>query len=194
MRMRFVWDPAKAESNHRKHGIRFEEAVRVFFDPLHLTVQDRVEGGEYRWQTTGQVGVPPSWSWPTPSPRAAPSLSRPSALSPLAAPPRRKGSDMPMVEYTLDTLPELTEERRKELARLDALPADQIDTSDIPELTDEQWAGAVRGRFYRPIKQQITARLDADVLAWLKAGGQGYQTRMNAILRRAMMAELDRRA
>lgn len=101
---------------------------------------------------------------------------------------------MPMVEYTLDTLPELTEERRKELARLDALPADQIDTSDIPELTDEQWASAVRGRFYRPIKQQITARLDADVLAWLKAGGQGYQTRMNAILRRAMMAELNRRA
>ena len=101
---------------------------------------------------------------------------------------------MPMVEYTLDTLPELTEERRKELARLDALPADQIDTSDIPELTDEQWASAVRGRFYRPVKQQITARLDADVLAWLKAGGQGYQTRMNAILRRAMMAELDRRA
>lgn len=101
---------------------------------------------------------------------------------------------MPMVEYTLDTLPELTEERRKELARLDARPADQIDTSDIPELTDEQWASAVRGRFYRPIKQQITARLDADVLAWLKAGGQGYQTRMNAILRRAMMAELNRRA
>ena len=55
MRMRFVWDPAKAESNHRKHGIRFEEAVRVFFDPLHLTVQDRVEGGEYRWQTLGVV-------------------------------------------------------------------------------------------------------------------------------------------
>ena len=55
MRMRFVWDPAKAESNHRKHGIRFEDAVRVFFDPLHLTVQDRVEGGEYRWQTTGQI-------------------------------------------------------------------------------------------------------------------------------------------
>ena len=101
---------------------------------------------------------------------------------------------MPMVEYTLDTRPELTDERRKELARLDALPADQIDTSDIPQLTDEQWAGAVRGRFYRPIKQQVTARLDADVLAWLKAGGQGYQTRMNAILRRAMMAELDRRA
>ena len=56
MRMRFVWDSAKAESNQRKHGVRFEDAVHVFFDPLHLTVQDRVEGGEYRWQTIGQVG------------------------------------------------------------------------------------------------------------------------------------------
>ncbi len=101
---------------------------------------------------------------------------------------------MPMVEYTPDTLPKLTEDRRKELVKLDALPVDQIDTSDIPELTDEQWAGANRGRFYRPIKQQITARLDADVLAWLKAGGQGYQTRMNAILRRAMLAESKRAA
>ena len=55
MTLRFVWDPAKAESNHRKHGVRFEDAVRVFFDPLHLTVQDRVEGREYRWQTIGQV-------------------------------------------------------------------------------------------------------------------------------------------
>jgi hypothetical protein len=58
-----------------------------------------------------------------------------------------------MVEYTLDTLPELPEERRKELTRLDALPADQIDTSDIPELIDEQWTSAIRGRFCRPIKQ-----------------------------------------
>lgn len=98
-----------------------------------------------------------------------------------------------MVEYTLDMLPELTKERRKELAKLDTLPVDQIDTSDIPELTGEQWANAVRGRFFRPIKQQITARVDADVLAWLKAGGQGYQTRMNMILRRAMMAEIKSR-
>jgi len=66
---------------------------------------------------------------------------------------------MPIVEYTPDTLPELTEERRKELAKMNTLPADQIDTSDTPELTDEQWAGAVRGRFYRPIKQQITPHL-----------------------------------
>ena len=47
-----------------------------------------------------------------------------------------------------------------------------------------------RGRFYRPVKRQITARLDADVLAWLKAEGKGYQTRMNTILRREMTAAL----
>lgn len=99
---------------------------------------------------------------------------------------------MPMVEYTFDTLPALTEERRKELARLDVLPPEQIDTSDVPELAEAQWAEAERGRFYRPLKQQITARLDADVLAWLKAGGSGYQTRMNAILRHAMQAESKR--
>jgi len=97
-----------------------------------------------------------------------------------------------MVEYTLDTLPDMTEERRRKLEKLAALPDEQIDTSDIPELSEAQWAEAVRGRFYRPVKRQITARLDADVLAWLKAGGQGYQTRMNAILRRAMLTETKR--
>lgn len=98
------------------------------------------------------------------------------------------------VSYTLDTLPPVTEERREELARLAALPDDQIDLSDIPELNDAQLAGMQPAALYRPIKHQITARLDADVLVWLKAGGQGYQTRMNTILRRAMLAESKRRA
>ena len=96
---------------------------------------------------------------------------------------------MPMVEYTLDTLPKLTEDRRKALAQLAALPDEQIDTSDIPELTEAQWAGADQRRFYRPIKQQITARVDSDVLAWLKSQGKGYQGRINAILRREMLEQ-----
>lgn len=54
-----------------------------------------------------------------------------------------------MVEYTLDTLPELTEERRRQMERLAALPDDRIDTSDIAELSEAQWVKAVRGRFYR---------------------------------------------
>ena len=102
--------------------------------------------------------------------------------------------DMKPVSYRLDELPKPTSEQLAAIKRLKAMPDDQIDTSDAPEVTATKWADATCGRCYRPLKQQVTARLDADVLAWLKAGGQGYQTRMNAILRRAMMAELDRRA
>ncbi len=53
--LRFEWDPEKAESNLRKHGVSFETAARVFSDPFALVEQDRIEGGEYRWQTTGLV-------------------------------------------------------------------------------------------------------------------------------------------
>jgi uncharacterized protein (DUF4415 family) len=59
-----------------------------------------------------------------------------------------------------------------------------IDLSDIPEVTD--WSKAVVGKFYRPIKKSLTIRIDADVLAWLKGQGKGYQTKINGILREAM--------
>ena len=97
-----------------------------------------------------------------------------------------------MVSHTLETLPALTDAQREHLARLASLPDEPIDTSDVPELTDEAWSAGLRGRFYRPIKQQITARVDADVLDWLKSPGRGYQGRMNAILRREMLASLKR--
>ncbi len=94
------------------------------------------------------------------------------------------------VSHTVETLPPLTDAQRKQLARLAAMPDKAIDTRDIPELTDTAWAAGVRGRFYRPVKQQITARVDADVLDWLKSEGKGYQGRLNAILRREMLASL----
>jgi uncharacterized protein (DUF4415 family) len=98
-----------------------------------------------------------------------------------------------MVSYTWDTLPPLTKEDRESLKALANKPDSEIDFSDIPETTDEQWKHAVRGRFYRPVKKQITARVDADVLAWLKAQGKGYQSRINAILRREMLEALKAR-
>ena len=56
MTVRFTWDKAKNRSNQKKHdGIAFEEAVHVFRDPFRLTRQDRIEGGEERWQTIGVV-------------------------------------------------------------------------------------------------------------------------------------------
>jgi uncharacterized protein (DUF4415 family) len=93
-----------------------------------------------------------------------------------------------MVSYTLETLPPLTEADIAHLKALAARPDSEIDFSDIPELTAEQWKKGIRGRFYRPVKRQITARVDADVLEWLKAQGKGYQSRINAILRREMLA------
>jgi uncharacterized protein (DUF4415 family) len=95
-----------------------------------------------------------------------------------------------IVSYTLETLPPLTEEDRANLRALAARPDSEIDFSDIPELTDEQWKNAERGHFYRPVKRQITARVDADVLAWLKSQGKGYQSRINAILRREMLTAM----
>jgi uncharacterized DUF497 family protein len=55
MNTRFRWDPVKAASNLRKHGVSFEIAVRVFADPFAFSQQDRIEGGGQRWQTLGMV-------------------------------------------------------------------------------------------------------------------------------------------
>lgn len=83
------------------------------------------------------------------------------------------------------TSEKLTKEQKADLAALEALPDEQIDTSEIPELTD--WTDARRSLFYRPVKQQITLRLDSDVVDWFKRnapGGRGYQTEINRALRR----------
>ena len=95
-----------------------------------------------------------------------------------------------MVRYMLDSLPPLTDAQRANLKALATRPDSDIDYSDIPPMTDEQLKNAVRGRFYRPVKRQITARVDADVLDWLKSQGRGYQSRINAILRREMLTSL----
>lgn len=95
-----------------------------------------------------------------------------------------------MVSYTLETLPKLTEAQIANLRALAARPDSEIDLSDAPELSVEQWKKGIRGHFYRPVKRQVTARVDADVLAWLKSQGKGYQSRINAILRREMLTAL----
>jgi uncharacterized protein (DUF4415 family) len=72
-----------------------------------------------------------------------------------------------------------------ELKALEALPEERIDTGEMPEVKD--WSGARRGALYRPVKRQLTLRLDADVIEWFRsrAGehGEGYQTRINEALR-----------
>lgn len=83
----------------------------------------------------------------------------------------------------------LTKQQQQEITLLEALPEEDIDTSDIAPLSEEFWKNAEMGKFYRPVKLATTVRIDADVLAWLKSKGKGYQTRINAILREAMQAE-----
>lgn len=78
----------------------------------------------------------------------------------------------------------LTARQRAELDALAKLPEEQINTRDIPEVRD--WSGARRGVFFRPIKKQLTLRIDADLIEWFKAhtpNGEGYQTRINSALR-----------
>lgn len=99
-----------------------------------------------------------------------------------------------VVRHTLDTLPPLTEKQRQLLDALGSAPEQQIDLTDIPELTDAQLAGMQPAAHYRPVKKQITARVDADVLAWLKSQGKGYQSRINAILRREMLEQREERS
>ena len=76
----------------------------------------------------------------------------------------------------------------KEIEDLRKMKDQDIDLSDIPERVD--WSKAVVGKFYRPVKESLTIRIDADVLAWYKAQGKGYQTRINATLREAIASHI----
>jgi uncharacterized protein (DUF4415 family) len=97
---------------------------------------------------------------------------------------------MNMVRYKQNDLPPLTEERKAELKALAEKPDSEIDFSDIPPLDEAFWVRAVPNPFFKPVKVHASVRIDADVLAWLRSQGKGYQTRINAILREAMMRSL----
>ena len=101
---------------------------------------------------------------------------------------------MSMVRYKRSELPPLTGKRKKELKAMAARPDSEIDYSDIPPLTEEFWTRAVPNPFYRPVKTHASVRIDSDVMVWLKSHGKGYQTRMNAILREAMLRALHHKA
>lgn len=169
--MRHEWDASKDRANQAKHGVSFATAALVFEDPRQLSVQDRHEGGEERWQTLGQVG---------------------GIVILMVAHTHREDEQGEEIIRIIsarkasaargNTMSKKTEHRtQREIARLSKLDEDSIDTRDIPEVSD--WSGAERSRFYRPVKQQITLRIDADVLAWFRAHNRRYQTGINAALR-----------
>ncbi len=82
----------------------------------------------------------------------------------------------------------LTKAQRKQLKALEAMPDSEIDTSDIPEITN--WDNAVVGKFYRPIKKPVTIRLDSDVIEWFKTQNGKYQSNINQALRKYMKDHL----
>ncbi|MEI8325587.1 MAG: BrnA antitoxin family protein [Betaproteobacteria bacterium] len=93
-------------------------------------------------------------------------------------------------EFNLASPAPLTTRQPAHIAVLRARPLSEVDTSDIPELTAEFWKGTVRNPFYKPTKTATTLRVDSDVLVWLRSKGKGYQTRLNVILREAMLKEV----
>ena len=89
----------------------------------------------------------------------------------------------------------ITPEIAANLRELEAMGDNDIDFFDIPEIVD--WSNAVRGKLYRPVKQQVTLRPDADLLHWFRMhseGARGYQTRINAALRQFVDQEAKRAA
>ena len=86
--------------------------------------------------------------------------------------------------------PGYTDQQKTELDALAALPEDEIQKDDIPEVLN--WSSARRGVFYRPVKKQITLRLDADIIDWFKTRAQdrrGYQTDINTALRQHVLRD-----
>lgn len=99
----------------------------------------------------------------------------------------------------LENDPRIKAKMHREVAAL-ARTHRKPDLSDARELPAPAWESPLRGmdtwleaaragRFYKPVKQAVSMRLDTDVVAWLKRAGPGYQTRANQILREKMLEE-----
>jgi uncharacterized protein (DUF4415 family) len=80
----------------------------------------------------------------------------------------------------------LTREQKRQIDAIAGKNDAAIDLTEMPEVTD--WSGAEIGKFYRPPKKPVTMRLDTDIVEWLKSYGRGYQTRVNHLLRYAMVS------
>ncbi|MDR1788066.1 MAG: BrnA antitoxin family protein [Treponema sp.] len=93
---------------------------------------------------------------------------------------------MAIVRYTTETLPPVSD---KDHQRAAAIREEDIDCSDIGEIKDfSAFRPLANRRHYKPAKVAVACKLDADIIAWLKRDGNGYQRRLNAILRKEMIA------
>ena len=168
--MRFEWDDAKNLDNVAKHNIGFETAKVVFDDPHAISYQDCSTDDDVRWQTFGTISglvvVVAHTCWEEDGEEVIRIISARERL-------HAKGKPM-----------KLTKSQAREIRVLKRMKDEEIDLTDIPELVNP--TKLFVGRFYRPIKQSLTIRMDADILAWVKGQGRGYQTRINSYLRQVM--------
>ena len=174
--MRWMWNAEKNRRNKANHSIRFETAQLVFGDPMAATPDDSHPDRD-RWQTIGVVGSATIFvihTWPEKNRDFNEPVGRIISA-------RRATKGRHMKKAASD---HLTTDQRAELDALAAMPEEAINTKDIPEQRD--WSGAKRGLFYRPVKQQITLRLDSDLIDWFRRHPKpntGYQTAINHALR-----------
>jgi uncharacterized DUF497 family protein len=169
--MQFEWNEDKNQANRARHGLDFQTAALVFRDPHVLSGLDRhYDDIEERWYSIGRVETTVLYVahtvWRTTMEKKLSASSRPAKQR------RVKNEDITL--------------NKQSSAQLLALESQIIDTTDpdTPEVTD--WSTAERGKFYRPLKEQVTINLDTDVLAWFKQQHEPYQTLINAACRQYM--------
>ena len=163
----WMWDPDKDAINRRRHSLPLSIGEVALADPLALSRHDPHPDGD-RSDTLCQAGgvllfIVHKW---------------PDDADDTPGPDQRDKRER---HTNMANTRKLTAQERSALNAVAAMPHSEIDTADIPEVTD--WSGAVRGGLYRPVKRLTSLRLDADLLEWFKRDGDGYQTRINAALR-----------
>lgn len=105
---------------------------------------------------------------------------------------KNKENEFILAVESVQDLPNLSASDLERLNLLAQQSDEEIDCSEIPVWTTEMFETGIRNPFYKAKKQQLTIRLDSDVLHWLKSQGKGYQSRINEILRQAMLASMSK--
>ncbi|MDR3020189.1 MAG: BrnT family toxin [Treponema sp.] len=181
--MNYEWDIWKNQKNLRKHKITFEQAIPVIEDPYSLSIYDEKHSKkEDRYIVIGSVNELVLFV----------SIIQIDENTVRILPQEKqkhmkRRRIMKIVRYTSETAPKPTKE---DWERTAALKDKDINCSDIPEVRDfSGFQPFVNRKMYKPVKVAVTCKLDADIVAWLKLDGKGYQTRMNSILRQVMVHE-----
>jgi uncharacterized protein (DUF4415 family) len=159
----FSWDEAKRLSNLRKHGIDFRDSPKIFRGFTLTAEDDRESYGERRFKLYRSLTLSVAKTF---------GLFRFARLRNVkhASTSRKSQTDLRRVRRTTD--------------------ANMVKDGDAPEWTPEMFARAVARKGLKPVtrKALLSLRIDSDVVAWFKAQGSGYQSRMNALLRAYMEA------